>query len=83
MYLSILKKAVPIPKLTNFDRFLFVGPHPDDIEVSCGGTVARLTSLGKTVTFAIVTDGSVGSIDNSLSFRQITRRTRRKIFELR
>ncbi len=73
MYLSILKKAVPIPKLTNFDRFLFVGPHPDDIEVSCGGTVARLTSLGKTVTFAIVTDGSVGSIDNSLSSDEIVK----------
>ena len=67
MLLSILKKAVPIPNLTKFDKFLFVGPHPDDIEVACGGTVARLTAAGKQVTFLIDTDGCVGSVDKTLS----------------
>ena len=50
MILSLLKRAVPVPKLTSFDKFLFVGPHPDDIELACGGTVATLTKLGKQVT---------------------------------
>lgn len=71
MILSILKKAVPIPKLTQFDKFLFVGPHPDDIEVACGGTVAVLTKLGKQVTFLIATNGCVGGVDASLSSEQL------------
>ena len=71
MFISILKKAVPVPKLTSFDSFLFVGPHPDDIELGCGGTVALLTKLGKKVTFVIATNGCVGSIDKSLTSEQI------------
>ena len=71
MFISILKKAVPLPKLTQFDRILFVGPHPDDIEVACGGTVAMLTRLGKRVTFLIATNGCVGSVDSTLSPEQI------------
>lgn len=71
MFVSILKKAVPIPKLTQFDRFLFVGPHPDDIEVACGGTVAVLTGLGKQVTFLIATNGCVGSVDPTLTSEQL------------
>lgn len=71
MFISILKKAVPVPKLTNFDRYLFVGPHPDDIELGCGGTVALLTKLGKKVTFLIATNGCVGSVDPTLTSEQI------------
>lgn len=67
MFISILKKAVPLPKLTKFDRYLFVGPHPDDIEVACGGTVAALTRLGKQVTFLIATNGCVGGSDELTS----------------
>ena len=29
----ILKAAVPIPRLETYNRVLFVGPHPDDIEI--------------------------------------------------
>ena len=73
MFRLILKRAVPLPKLTKFDRFLFVGPHPDDIEVACGGTVARLTKLGKQVTFLIATNGCVGSVDASLTEQQLVK----------
>lgn len=62
----ILKRVVPVPRLTGFDRYLFVGPHPDDIEVGCAPTVAGLTAMGKQVSFLIVTDGSVGAIDPAL-----------------
>lgn len=71
MFVSILKKAVPLPKLTEFDRYLFIGPHPDDIEVACGGTVAALTKLHKQVTFLIATNGCVGSVDPTLTSQQI------------
>lgn len=71
MFIPILKKAVPLPKLTKLDRYLFVGPHPDDIEVACGGTVALLTKLGKQVTFLIATNGCVGSVDASMISNQL------------
>lgn len=77
MFLSILKKAVPVPKLTKLDSFLFVGPHPDDIEVACGGTVARLAKMGKKITFLIVTDGCVGSVDPTLTSEELVS-TRKK-----
>jgi LmbE family N-acetylglucosaminyl deacetylase len=71
MILSILKKVIPVPKLTAFNRYLFVGPHPDDIEISSGGTVKRLTEMGKNVTFLIATDGSVGCIDPDVPASQL------------
>ena len=36
----ILKAAVPTPKIEAYRRFLFVGPHPDDIEIGAGATAA-------------------------------------------
>nr|URC17118.1 MAG: LmbE-like deacetylase [Lokiarchaeota virus Ratatoskr Meg22_1012] len=35
--------------LSNFDNFLFIGAHPDDIVISCGGMIQRLLKHGKTV----------------------------------
>ena len=71
MFVSLLKKAVPVPKLTSFDKFLFVGPHPDDVELACGGTVATLTKLGKQVTILIATNGCVGSLDPNLTSEEL------------
>ena len=62
----ILKRVIPIPKIMNFDRFLFIGPHPDDIELSCAPTVKKLTEEGKTVAFLIATDGRMGALDEKL-----------------
>lgn len=56
-----LKAAAPIPKLETFNSFLFVGPHPDDIEIGAGATAAKLVSMGKHVTFLICTDGRYGT----------------------
>ena len=61
-----LKLAAPLPRLENFDRYLFIGPHPDDIEIGAGATVSRLTSLGKQVSFLICTDGRFGDENTSL-----------------
>lgn len=38
-------------------RVLVIAPHPDDEVLGCGGTMARLTSLGTRVEVAIVTEG--------------------------
>lgn len=56
----ILKLAVPVPKIEKYDRFLFIGPHPDDIEIGAGATAARLAREGKEICFLICTDGRFG-----------------------
>ncbi|MDO5544673.1 MAG: PIG-L deacetylase family protein [Eubacteriales bacterium] len=61
-----LRFAAPLPDLERFDRYLFVGPHPDDIEIGAGATVSRLVSLGKQVTFLICTDGRYGDENTTL-----------------
>ena len=61
-----LKIAAPLPRLEEFERYLFVGPHPDDIEIGAGATASRLTSLGKQVTFLICTDGRYVDGDTDL-----------------
>ena len=40
---------------------LFFGPHPDDIEIGVGGTVARHVSLGHAVGLCDLTAGEMGS----------------------
>lgn len=55
-----LKIAAPVPKIEDFDTCLFVGPHPDDIEIGCGATAAKLAAQGKRVIFLILTDGRYG-----------------------
>ncbi len=56
----ILKFAAPLPKIEKFNSFLFIGPHPDDIEIGAGATAAKLAASGKKVTFLICTDGRFG-----------------------
>ena len=56
----ILKRAAPAPKPEGFERFLFIGPHPDDIEIGAGATAAALAAAGKAVTFLVCLDGRFG-----------------------
>ena len=55
-----LRFAAPAPKVEQFKRCLFLGPHPDDIEIGAGATAAKLAAAGKAVTFLICTDGRYG-----------------------
>lgn len=57
----VLHFAAPLPRIESFQRFLFVGPHPDDIEIGAGATAAKLASTGKDVCFLICTDGRYGT----------------------
>ena len=56
----ILRFAAPVPKVEAFERYLFIGPHPDDIEIGAGATAAKLAAAGKQVCFLICTDGRYG-----------------------
>ena len=71
MFKLLLKKAVPIPRIEDYASYLFIGPHPDDIEVAAAPTVAKLTAAGKRVDFLIATDGCMGSLDGRLSGRRL------------
>lgn len=45
---------------------LAVVAHPDDCEFGCGGTLARWSARGATLTLVVLTDGSKGSHDTTL-----------------
>jgi bacillithiol biosynthesis deacetylase BshB1 len=41
--------------------FLAIGAHPDDVELGCGGTLAKLISEGKSVAVVDLTRGELGT----------------------
>lgn len=51
-------------------RVLAVGAHPDDVEILCGGTLAKCAARGDHVVIMIATNGNVGSA--TLSKGEIT-----------
>src|SRR5688572_30911285 len=56
---------------------LAVGPHPDDIEIGIGGTVAKHVALGHRVGLCDLTAGEMGSngtIDERLAEAEAARR---------
>jgi LmbE family N-acetylglucosaminyl deacetylase len=77
MNVEMLKQMVPIPNILENNTYLFVGPHPDDIEVGAGGLVAKLIDNGKKVVFLIVTDGGSGSNNPNMNIELLIE-TRRK-----
>ena len=66
LFTFIMKRVVPIPKILNYQSFAFVGAHPDDIEVGCGPTVAKLAAMGKRICFITATDGRYGTLDTTI-----------------
>ncbi len=55
----------------NKKRILVVMPHPDDCDLYCGATVARLTHDGKRVRVVKMTYGDRGSKSEKISRRQL------------
>ncbi|WP_434980020.1 bacillithiol biosynthesis deacetylase BshB1 [Daejeonia sp. YH14] len=42
-------------------EYLAIGAHPDDVELGCGGTIAKLISEGKSVAIVDLTQGELGT----------------------
>ena len=61
----IIHLAAPVPQVEAYERYLFLGPHPDDIEVGAGATAAKLAAAGKQVCVLVCTDGRYG-LENAL-----------------
>ena len=58
---------MPLQELEPVQRALVVSPHPDDAEFGCGGTVARLTQIGKEVFYLVATNGNKGGRDTDMT----------------
>jgi LmbE family N-acetylglucosaminyl deacetylase len=48
------------PEMDEPKAILALGAHPDDLELGCGATLAKLVELGATVCAVIFSDGSRG-----------------------
>src|SRR5689334_2746522 len=53
-------------------RVLVIVAHPDDIEFSCSGTVARWVKEGADVCYVLCTSGDVGIIDPNITKAEAT-----------
>ena len=53
-------------------RVLVVSPHPDDAEISCGGTVARWVRQGAEALYVLCSDGSKGTEDPKMTPQQLS-----------
>lgn len=51
----------------HMDRVLIIAAHPDDIETSAGGTVARLVRAGVEVRYVLITNGDHGTQNRSMT----------------
>lgn len=58
-------------------RVLVVAAHPDDLETTCGGTLALLIERGVEVALLLCTDGDIGTHDPSFT-RETLAATRRQ-----
>lgn len=47
--------------MVRFNHVLALGAHPDDLELGCGATIAKLAEAGTEVTAVIFSDGSRGA----------------------
>jgi LmbE family N-acetylglucosaminyl deacetylase len=69
-----VKAFLPVPDIFTCKKALFIQPHPDDNEVSAGGTIAKLTRSGHEVVFLTVTDGSMGTTDPKVKPEELAAR---------
>jgi len=65
-----------VPDIMEYKKVLCVQPHPDDMDISIGGTIARLAERGAEIHYLTVTDDAAGFIDSeySVSERQDLRK---------
>lgn len=61
--------SVPAPTAPN--RVMTILAHPDDAEFGCGGTLAIWARQGSEITMVIVTDGSKGNDDRSITSERL------------
>lgn len=63
------------------ERVLGVYAHPDDAEVSCGGTLAKFSQAGAEVHLVVCTRGEKGTLDLHADPLALSRRRRREMHD--
>jgi LmbE family N-acetylglucosaminyl deacetylase len=63
------------------ERVLVVMGHPDDAEIICGGTIARLIDSGRKVRLVVATDGAKGTGQQDLDLAKFKRRRLNDMYE--
>jgi len=58
---------IPKPDLENCKRLLCIQPHPDDMDIGAGATIARLAANGTQVFYLTLTDDSKGFLEAGIS----------------
>jgi LmbE family N-acetylglucosaminyl deacetylase len=57
--------------LETAQRVMVIAAHPDDAEIQCGGTTARLVARGATVSYVLCTSGNRGSKDPTMTAERL------------
>jgi len=57
--------------LLSAQRVMVIVAHPDDAEIQCGGTIARLVGQGAGVSYVLATSGNRGSSDPAMTSDQL------------
>lgn len=52
-------------------RVMVIVAHPDDAEIQCGGTIARLVRQGTAVSYVLCTSGNRGTSDPTMTSEQL------------
>ncbi len=63
----LARDLIAIPELEAAREILCIQPHPDDLEIAVGATVAKLAEAGAHITYVTVTDGGFGSPDPEMT----------------
>lgn len=61
------KDLISIPNIELSKKILAVQPHPDDLELFAGGTLAKMAEKGIEITYITVTKGGYGTYDQNIS----------------
>ena len=70
---KILEMIAPLPDIEKHNKFLFIGPHPDDIEIGAGATVCKIkrTNPKAQIKFLVCTDGGAGTQDATITGKEV------------
>jgi LmbE family N-acetylglucosaminyl deacetylase len=60
LVLLVINAKVPVARVTKPRRILAIGAHPDDLEIACGGTLAKLRDTGHEIHGLVLTSGERG-----------------------
>ena len=79
--LSLLQQILPIPNLREVKTIVCVGPHPDDIEIGMGASIAKLRESGIEFIYVIVTDGGAGTMQIDVDVSQLIEKRKKEAKE--